>query len=95
MLFSLKLQTINVTESFYAPPVVLVTPRRSVNSSNANLSGSRCNAVTAWVEVSNTLQDDWAHSFYWRGLNTIYFLWFEIKCVLVVVVAVYTYFFFA
>ena len=58
---------------------MLVTPKRSVNNNNSNLSGSRCNAVTAWVEVSNTLQDNWAHSLPRRGLNAVYFLWFVIK----------------
>ena len=43
----------NFTEPFYARPVVLVTPKQSDNNNKANLSGSRCNAVTAWVEVRN------------------------------------------
>ena len=43
----------NFTESFYARPVVLVTPKQSDNNNKANLSGSRCNAVTTWVEVRN------------------------------------------
>ncbi|XP_020600954.1 uncharacterized protein LOC110040108 isoform X2 [Orbicella faveolata] len=47
-------QTINFTETFYAPPVVLVTPKRSDNNNNSNQSGSRCNAVTAWVEHTST-----------------------------------------
>ena len=47
----------NFTEPFYARPVVLVTPKQSDNNNNANLSGSRCNAVTAWVEVRNTCCD--------------------------------------
>ena len=49
----LTLQTINFTQAFYAAPVVLVTPKRSVNNNNLNLSGAHCNAVTAWVEVRN------------------------------------------
>lgn len=53
--YFLSLQTINFTEPFYAPPVVLVTPKRSDNNNNSN-HGSRCNAVTAWVEVRNTLR---------------------------------------
>ena len=57
VLFSFKLQIVNFTEPFYAPPVVLVTPKRSDNSNNnSNLSGSRCNAVIAWVEVRNLFQ---------------------------------------
>ena len=52
--YFLSLQTINFTEPFYAPPVVLVTPKRSDNrDNNSNLSGSSCNAVAAWVEVRN------------------------------------------
>ena len=47
----------NFTEPFYARPFVLVTPKRSDNNNNANRSGSRCNAVTAWVEVRNTSYD--------------------------------------
>ena len=58
VLFPLKLQTINFTEPFYAAPVVLVTPKRSNNNSDSVLPESRCNAVTAWVEVSNTLRDN-------------------------------------
>ena len=54
ILFHLTLQTINFTEPFYAPPVVLVTPKHSDNNNNSNLSGSRCYAVTAWVEVRST-----------------------------------------
>jgi len=57
LFFSLILQTVNFTEPFYARPVVLVTPKQSDNNNNANLSGSRCNAVTAWVEVKNTCCD--------------------------------------
>ena len=51
--FSLILQTVNFTEPFYARPVVLVTSKRSDKNNNSNISGSRCNAVTAWVEVRN------------------------------------------
>ncbi|XP_022809824.1 uncharacterized protein LOC111346825, partial [Stylophora pistillata] len=43
-------QTINVTEPFYAPPVVLVTAKRSTKINNSLQSGSQCNAVTTWVE---------------------------------------------
>ena len=53
--YFLSLQTINFTEPFYAPPVILVTPKRSDNNNNSN-HGSRCNAVTAWVEVRNTFR---------------------------------------
>ena len=49
--FSFTLQTINFSKTFYARPVVLVTPKRTENNNNAYLSGSRCNAVTAWIEV--------------------------------------------
>ena len=53
------LQTINFTEPFYAPPVVLVTPKHSDNNNKSHLSMSRCNAVTAWVEVRYHLSDIW------------------------------------
>lgn len=54
LISSLTLQTINFTQPFYAAPVVLVTPKRgAVNNDNANLSGTHCIAVTAWVEVRN------------------------------------------
>ena len=60
LFFSFKPQTVNFTEPFYAPPVVLVTPKRSDNSNNnnSNLSGSPCNGVIAWVEVKNLLPDN-------------------------------------
>jgi len=57
LFFSFPLQTVNFTKPFYARPVVLVTPKRTDNNNNANLSGSRCNAVTTWVEVRNTCCD--------------------------------------
>ena len=57
LFFYFTLQTINFTKPFYARPVVLVTPKRTENNNNANLSGSRCNAVTAWVEVRITCCD--------------------------------------
>ena len=56
---SLTLQTINFTEPFYAPPVVIVTPKHSDNNHKSHLSGPRCNAVTAWVEVRIHLEDIW------------------------------------
>lgn len=43
-------QTINFTEPLYAPPVVLVTAKRSTKMNNSLQSGSQCNAVTTWVE---------------------------------------------
>ncbi|KAL9961058.1 hypothetical protein ACROYT_G029938 [Oculina patagonica] len=47
-------QTINFTEPFYAPPVVIVTPKHSDNNNNSHLSGTGCKAVTAWVEHTST-----------------------------------------
>ncbi|KAL9961999.1 hypothetical protein ACROYT_G031050 [Oculina patagonica] len=41
-------QTINFRDEFYAPPVVLVTPKHSHINNYSHLS--QCNAVTAWVE---------------------------------------------
>ena len=57
LFFSFTLQTMNFTNPFYARPVVLVTPKRTENNNNGYLSGSRCNAVTAWVEVRITCCD--------------------------------------
>ncbi|KAL9975444.1 hypothetical protein ACROYT_G012605 [Oculina patagonica] len=44
-------QTINFTDPFFAPPVVVVTPKYSYNN-NYSFS-SQCNAVTAWIENSS------------------------------------------
>lgn len=48
-------QTINFTDPFYAPPVVIVTPKHSYlkNYSLSTAADSHCNTVTAWVEVSS------------------------------------------
>lgn len=51
-LFLFLIQTLNFTEPFYAPPVVLVTAKRSTKINNSLQSGSQCNAFTTWVEVS-------------------------------------------
>lgn len=45
-------QTINFTDPFYAPPVVVVTPKQGYMSNYSGVSRSQCNAMTAWVEVS-------------------------------------------
>ena len=45
-------QTINFTDPFYAPPVVVVTPRQGYMNNYSGVSRSQCNAMTAWVEVS-------------------------------------------
>jgi len=42
-------QIINFTEPFFAPPVVVVIPKYSYNN-NYSYS-SRCDAITAWIEV--------------------------------------------
>ena len=54
------IQTVNFTEPFYAPLVVLITAKRSTNYLQ---SGFRCNAVTSWVEVNNVF-------YYWYGLES-------------------------
>ncbi|XP_066023879.1 uncharacterized protein [Pocillopora verrucosa] len=46
-------QTVNFTEPFYAPPVVLVTAKRSTKINNSLQSVSQCNAVTTWVEYTS------------------------------------------
>ena len=45
-------QTINFTDPFYAPPVVVVTPKQGYMNNYSGVSRSQCNAMTAWVEVS-------------------------------------------
>ncbi|XP_078383748.1 uncharacterized protein LOC144666226 [Oculina patagonica] len=45
-------QTINFTDPFFAPPVVVVTPKYSYKN-NYSFS-SQCNAVTAWIEHTST-----------------------------------------
>ncbi|XP_078382533.1 uncharacterized protein LOC144665216 isoform X1 [Oculina patagonica] len=47
-------QTITFTNPFYSPPVVMVTPKHSYSNNYSHLSGSQCNAVTAWVEHTTT-----------------------------------------
>ena len=47
----------NFTEPFYARPFVLVTPKHSDSNNNAIRPGSRCTAITAWVEVRHTSRD--------------------------------------
>ncbi|XP_078382516.1 uncharacterized protein LOC144665202 [Oculina patagonica] len=47
-------QTITFTNPFYAPPVVMVTPKHSYSNNYSHLPGSQCNAVTAWVEHTST-----------------------------------------
>jgi len=52
-------QKINFTEPFFAPPVVVVTPKRTYNKNNSRLSGSGgCNAVTTWVEHTSTTETE-------------------------------------
>jgi len=45
-------QTINFTDPFYAPPVVIVSPKYRYNN-NYSFS-SQCNAVVTWVEHTST-----------------------------------------
>ena len=49
------MQKIKFKDAFFAPPLVVVSPKLSYNNKNPRMSGSRCNAVTAWVEVSSIL----------------------------------------
>ena len=49
--FHFAFQTINFTDPFFAPPVVIVTPKYSYND-NYSFS-SDCSAVVTWVEVSH------------------------------------------
>ncbi|XP_066022454.1 uncharacterized protein [Pocillopora verrucosa] len=47
-------QTINFTYPFYAPPVVVVTPKQGYMDNYSGVSRSQCNAMTAWVEYTST-----------------------------------------
>jgi len=47
-------QIVKFQDAFYAPPVVVVSPRLAYNNNKSRFSGFEpCNAVTAWVEVRN------------------------------------------
>ncbi|PFX13943.1 Brevican core protein, partial [Stylophora pistillata] len=46
--------TINFTDQFYAPPVVVVTPKQGYKNNYSGVPRSQCNAVTAWVEYTST-----------------------------------------
>ena len=54
-IFSLSwFQKVKFQDAFYAPPVVVVSPRLGYNNNKSRFSGSApCNLVTAWVEVRN------------------------------------------
>ncbi|CAH3179874.1 unnamed protein product, partial [Porites lobata] len=48
-------QIIKFTDAFYAPPVVMVSPRLSYRNNNSRFSASAtCNAVTAWIQHTFT-----------------------------------------
>ncbi|CAH3043550.1 unnamed protein product [Porites lobata] len=48
-------QKIKFTDAFYAPPVVMVSPRLSYHNNNSRFSASgTCNGVTAWVQHTFT-----------------------------------------
>ena len=47
-------QKVKFHDAFYAPPVVVVSPRLGYSNNKSRFSGFEpCNAVTAWVEVRN------------------------------------------
>ena len=48
---SVLFQKVNFTSPFFAPPVVVLTPKLSYR--NVTSQGSECDAMTAWVEVKN------------------------------------------
>ncbi|CAH3179870.1 unnamed protein product [Porites lobata] len=46
---------IKFTDAFYAPPVVMVSPRLSYRNNNSRFSATAtCNAVTAWIQYTFT-----------------------------------------
>ena len=54
LILFLFFQIIKFTDAFYAPPVVMVSPRLSYHNNNSRFSASgTCNAVTAWIQVTN------------------------------------------
>ena len=44
-------QSINFTDPFYAPPVVVVTPKQGYINNLSDALPPQCSAITAWVEV--------------------------------------------
>ena len=44
-------QSINFTDPFYAPPVVVMTPKQGYINNHSDPPLSQCSAITAWVEV--------------------------------------------
>ena len=54
IIFFFWFQIVKFQDVFYAPPVVVVSPRLGHSNNKSRFSGSEpCNAVTAWVEVTN------------------------------------------
>ena len=54
LILFLFFQIIKFTDAFYAPPIVMVSPRLSYHNNNSRFSASAtCNAVTAWIQVTN------------------------------------------
>lgn len=66
-------QTINFTDPFYAPPVVVMTPKQGYMSNYSGVSRPQCNAMTAWVEVSyqccNAFDKDSLVKFDWNRVS--------------------------
>ena len=53
LILFLFFQILKFTDAFYAPPVVMVSPRLSYHNNNSRFSASgTCNAVTAWIQVT-------------------------------------------
>ncbi|XP_022806206.1 uncharacterized protein LOC111343322 [Stylophora pistillata] len=46
-------QIINFTDPFYAPPVVVVTPKQGDMNNHSGAPPSQCSAITAWVEFTS------------------------------------------
>ena len=56
LFFCSLFQKVKFRDAFYAPPVVVVSPRLGYNNNKSRFSGLEpCNLVTAWVEVRNIL----------------------------------------
>lgn len=46
-------QSINFTDPFYAPPVVVMTPKQGYINNHSDPPLSQCSAITAWVEFTS------------------------------------------
>ena len=66
-------QSINFTDPFYTPPVVVVTPKQGYINNHSDPPLSQCSAITAWVEVRcQCYTCSWTCSKVVRGRHYVY-----------------------